>query len=75
MGFVLNTATKPVDELTQVLFLGGKHLEDPVLVLFIAAEEGTDALLIGFAGHVRVEVADDLLALVDGIGATQEQSE
>jgi hypothetical protein len=43
-------------------------------VLLVHPKECSDALLIGFAGHVWVEVADNLLALVDGIDTSEEHS-
>lgn len=72
LSLILHTATKPVYQLANILFLRGKHLKDAVLVLLVHPEECTDALLIGLAGHVWVEVADNLLALVDGIDTSEE---
>lgn len=43
-------------------------------MLLIQSEESSHALLIGFTGHVWVEVADNLLAFVDGIDSSKEHS-
>jgi hypothetical protein len=44
-------------------------------VLLISAKESADTFFIGFSGHIRVEMSNNLLTLIDGVGATKEQSE
>ena len=39
LSLILHAASKPVDQLTDVLFLRGKHFEDAVFVLLVQTEE------------------------------------
>lgn len=42
-------------------------------MFLISAKECTDTFLVGFPSHIRIEVTDYLLALINGVSTAKEQ--
>lgn len=72
---LLDPATEPKNELTEVFFLRREHFEDTILLLLVPSEQCTHTFFVGFPPHLRVEMADDIFAFVDRVDSPYEEGE